>query len=146
MAPQTAVRILVVDNEPAIISGLRRLLSRDGYTVETAQNGHQALALLLEHPYDLILCDMRMPELDGPAFYGRLLLHYPSLCRRVLFLTGDTSSAESRLFLERCGQPWIAKPYSATEIRRAVVQMLNTPVKDASENLEEYGPGTEGVV
>ena len=48
-------------------SALARLLRRDGHTVETAANGRLALAMLEERAYDLILCDLRMPELDGPG-------------------------------------------------------------------------------
>ncbi len=61
MAPQTSFTILVIDDDPGIVSGLSRLLRRDGHTVETADNGHQALERLREHHYDVILCDLRMP-------------------------------------------------------------------------------------
>jgi CheY-like chemotaxis protein len=89
MAPQNAWRVLVIDDEPSVVNGLVRLLHRDGYTVETADNGQQALGLLAEQAYDLLLCDLRMPALDGATFYGRLLLQQPALARRVIFLTGD---------------------------------------------------------
>jgi CheY-like chemotaxis protein len=65
MAPQNALQVLVVDDDPGILSGLTRLLQRDGHTVETATDGQAALALLQEGGYDLILCDLLMPELDG---------------------------------------------------------------------------------
>jgi CheY-like chemotaxis protein len=126
MAPQNSWRVLVIDNEPSVVNGLVRLLRRDGYTVETAANGQQALGLLSEHAYDLLLCDLRMPDLDGPTFYGRLLIQQPALARRVIFLTGDTLSAESLAFMERSGQPWITKPCTATEVRSIVVQLLRT--------------------
>ena len=90
MAPHNSLRVLVIDDEPSVVNGLVRILSRDGYTVETAANGQHALALLAASSYDLLLCDLRMPDLDGPTFYGRLLLQQPALARRVIFLTGDT--------------------------------------------------------
>src|SRR5919199_902043 len=126
MAPPNSWRVLVIDDESSVVNGLVRILSRDGYTVETAANGQQALALLAEHVYDMLLCDLRMPDLDGPTFYGRLLIQQPALARRVIFLTGDTLSAESMVFLERSGQPWITKPCTAAGVRRVVVQLLRT--------------------
>ena len=64
--------ILLVDDEPSIVKALTRLLRRDGHTVDTASNGRLALARLQERTYDVILSDLRMPELDGPGLYRAL--------------------------------------------------------------------------
>ena len=130
MAPQTSLSILVVEDDRSIVSGLTRLLQRDGYLVDTADNGRQALALLAMSPYDLILCDLRMPELDGPTFYGMLLRQYPSLGQRIIFLTGDTLGDESQTFLKQCGQPWIPKPCTVAEIRTAIEQVMGGPPRE----------------
>ena len=61
-----------MDDEPGIAKVLPRLLRRDGHTIDTAANGRLALAMLQERAYDLILCDLRMPELDGPGLYRAL--------------------------------------------------------------------------
>src|SRR5262245_32370550 len=98
MTPQPAYTILVIDDNPSIVSALSRLLQRDGHTVEAADNGQHALERLREHRYDLLLCDLRMPDLDGPAFYDILTRQYPPMCPRVIFLTGDTLSLESQVF------------------------------------------------
>jgi CheY-like chemotaxis protein len=126
MVPQNSPRVLVIDDELSVVNGLVRLLRRDGYMVETADNGEQALVRLSEHAYDLLLCDLRMPDLDGATFYGRLLLQQPALARRVIFLTGDTLNAESMAFLERSGQPWLPKPCTAADVRSVVAQFLRT--------------------
>src|SRR2546421_9748787 len=97
--------ILVVDDEPTFASALAHLLRRDGATVETAAHGQEALARLQTRAYDVILCDLRMPALDGATFYARLTQEYPALRHRVIFLTGDTLQAESVAFLDACGQP-----------------------------------------
>ena len=68
-----------MDDEPGIAKALTRLLRRDGHTVDTAANGRLALARLQERAYDLILSDLRMPELDGPGLYRALAQQYP-LC------------------------------------------------------------------
>jgi CheY-like chemotaxis protein len=116
--------ILVIDDEPSIVRALTGLLRRDGYLVGTASNGRHALAQLQERPYDVILCDLRMPELDGPAFYAILTRQYPALRQRVIFLTGDTGGEDSSTFLTQCGRPWLRKPSQITTIRRAIQQVL----------------------
>ena len=119
------VRILIIDDEPSFVSALARLLSHDGATVDTAANGALALTQLHTHRYDVVLCDLRMPTLDGPDFYTRLLQQHAYLRQRVIFLTGDTLGATSAAFLEQCGRPWLHKPCTATAIREAIEQMLH---------------------
>jgi CheY-like chemotaxis protein len=125
-APDAPGRILVIDDEQSFTKGLAQLLRRDGYTVDTAANGHLALRQLQAQCYDVVLCDLRMPELDGVEFYDVLRQQHASLRNRVLFLTGDTLGAESTAFLEQCGQPWVYKPCNAADIRTAIRQMLHT--------------------
>jgi len=122
--------MLVVDDEPGILRALTRLLQRDGHIVETAINGQAALARLHEDDYDLILCDLRMPELDGQTLYELLQRQHPTLCPRMIFLTGDTLSPDSMRFVEQCGLPWIAKPCGMEEIRAAIARVLSPPVDD----------------
>jgi CheY-like chemotaxis protein len=124
MALHTPVTLLIIDDEPGFASGLARLLRRDGYSVDTAENGQRALAQLQEHHYDLVLCDLRMPELDGRAFYAILLRQYPTLRTRLIFLTGDALSVDIKDFLAQCGQPWLYKPCHAAEVRNAIQQIL----------------------
>jgi PAS domain S-box-containing protein len=119
-----AKTILVVDDEPSIASALAHLLRRDGHTVDTAANGQLALTKLPTQAYDLILCDLRMPELDGPGLYQALQQHYPHLLRRVIFLTGDTLSEEARMFLEQTEVPRLSKPFRAVEVRQLVQHVL----------------------
>ncbi|MGH8069777.1 MAG: GAF domain-containing protein [Candidatus Entotheonellia bacterium] len=116
--------ILIVDDEPGITSALAYLLSRDGYLVDTAANGRLALEKLYKRAYDLILCDLRMPELDGPGLYREVEQHSPTLLQRMIFLTGDTLSSETRIFLERADMPYLSKPFRAADVRRVVQQRL----------------------
>ena len=120
-----SLNILVVDDEPTIVSALAHLLGRDGATVETAADGQEALTRLQTRAYDVILCDLRMPDLDGPTFYDILTSQYPTLRLRVVFLTGDTLSADSLAFLEQCGQPWLPKPCTIVAVRSAIAQVRN---------------------
>jgi CheY-like chemotaxis protein len=124
MAPQTPLTILLIDDEPSFVSALARLLRHDGSTVDTAADGRRALRHLHERRYDLVLCDLRMPGLDGGAFYDILSQQHAYLRKRVLFLTGDTLGADSQAFLEQCGQPWLSKPCNAADIRTAIQRLL----------------------
>ena len=139
MAPHTAVTILVIDDTPAFVRGLRALLTRDGFLVDIAENGQLALARLHERHYDVILCDCHMPALDGLTFYAVLARQYPHLRQRVLFLTADTVSATTVAFLEQSGQPWLYKPCTMAVIRSAIAHVLQRIASD-----HQQGNGTAG--
>jgi CheY-like chemotaxis protein len=94
--------------------------------VDTVGSGRQALAILQGREYDLILCDLRMPELDGPGLYRTVAARQPHLLPRFVFLTGDTLGSEARAFLEQVSAPCLVKPFSAAEGRRVVRQALRT--------------------
>jgi two-component system NtrC family sensor kinase len=121
-APTTPhLTILVVEDEANFAKALATLLSRDGHTVETADNGRRALVQVHARRYDLILCDLRLPELDGQALYHLLKAEAPDMHQRVIFLTGDTLNPRSIEFLEQHHLLWLPKPCSAAQVR-AVMQ------------------------
>jgi CheY-like chemotaxis protein len=124
MALQTPRKILLIDDETSFVRGLARLLQRDGYTVHTAANGQHALAQLRTQCYDVIVCDLRMPALDGPTLYTLVQQQFPALCQRIIFVTGDTLNGESTAFLAQCGQPYLYKPCTAAAVREAIQQQL----------------------
>jgi CheY-like chemotaxis protein len=124
-APYPPCRMLLIDDEPSFVRALARLLRHDGHTVDTAANGDLALTYVHAQRYDVVLCDLRMPGLDGPTFYARLCAQYPALRQRVLFLTGDALDADSQAFLAQCGQSWVTKPCAAATIRSAIQQLLH---------------------
>jgi CheY-like chemotaxis protein len=121
----TPVKLLLIDDQPSFVRGLTRLLQRDGYRVETAANGQEALARLTAHPYDVIVCDLQMPTLDGRTFYSLLQWQFPPLAQRVLFVTGDTLGGDSTAFLAQCGQPYLYKPCTAAAVRSTLQQLLD---------------------
>jgi len=124
--PERGKAILVVDDEPEVAEVLADMLAQDGHRVARASNGVEALAKVQEQRYDVIFGDLRMPELDGPGLYQALEEHQPELCRRVIFLTGDTLSPEIHAFVERTGVPTVSKPFDWEEIQRAIRQVLLT--------------------
>jgi CheY-like chemotaxis protein len=120
MATSTPRTILVIDDDPSIVRGLTRLLGRDGYRVETAPNGRDALTQLQHQGYDVILIDLHMTTLDGRVFYTLLQQRAPALCQRVIFLTWDEDDA----FLQQSGRPWLRKPYLIATLRRLIHQRV----------------------
>jgi CheY-like chemotaxis protein len=120
--PEPVIRgktILVVDDEVEIADVLGQILGVDGYTVDLAPNGVVALQRLGERSYDLIVSDLRMPEMDGPTLYAEVQRRYPALCTRFVFLTGDALGAAME-FVTQSGAPTLSKPFAATDVRRVV--------------------------
>jgi PAS domain S-box-containing protein len=117
-------RILVVDDEPGIAGVLAEVLQLDGHEVVVVAHGEAALESLRQQTYDLILSDIRMPELDGPGLYWEIERGYPNLLSRIVFLTGDTLSPGTREFLEQTGVPCLSKPFSLMEVRQIVQRVL----------------------
>jgi len=91
---------------------LLELLSADGHYVDRAANGVAALNKVAEHPYDVILSNIKMPKLDGPGFYREVERRHLELAPRVVFITGDSLSQKTREFLERSGVHRLDKPFS----------------------------------
>ena len=116
--------ILLIDDEPSVQRALRRLLHRSGYDISTAANGQEGLAALAVHAYEVILCDMRMPDLDGPGFYRELEQRSPHLLSRIIFLTGDVLSPEAQAFFDHVDNARLDKPFRAQEVRRVIQQVL----------------------
>lgn len=117
-------RILVVDDEPGIAGVVAEVLQLDGHLVETVGDGATALKQLLQQSFDVILSDIRMPELDGPGLFREIEQREPRLLQRMIFLTGDTLSPTTREFLEQTGVPCLSKPFALGEIREIVQRVL----------------------
>ena len=123
-APVRGCTVLVVDDEPEIARMLADMLAGDGHRVETAADGFEALARLDRAVYDLVLCDLRMPKLDGAGFYREVARRRPELLPRIVFVTGDTLTPESTRFLARAGAPTMTKPLTPDDIHRVTQQVL----------------------
>jgi PAS domain S-box-containing protein len=118
-------RLLIVDDEPGIIDVLKTVLGDSGYTIETATNGGEALERLGCQKYDLVISDLCMPGIDGVTLYKTVQKNNPELAKRMIFVTGDTVSSNSRAFLEWTGNRWFSKPFSIEEIDRVVGNFLH---------------------
>jgi CheY-like chemotaxis protein len=116
-------RILVVDDEPDVRELVETLLAAPDRHIDGADGGRAALACLAAHPYDLVVCDLRMPEVDGIQIY-RAIQQRPAPRPALLFMSGFTNAAEFVPFLREAGAPVMAKPFDVPELRRAVSELL----------------------
>ncbi|HZV95926.1 MAG TPA: response regulator [Candidatus Nitrosocosmicus sp.] len=120
-----AKRILVVDDEVPLASLIAEILSAEGHRVDIAPNGLAALARVEHNEYDLILSDLRMPELDGPGLYRELERRRPDLLARIAFVTGSAQTPNMEQFLERTGVPILYKPFRLEELTKLATSLLD---------------------
>jgi signal transduction histidine kinase len=119
--------VLVVDDEADVGSVIAEAITQDGHQVDVATNGAMALEMLGQRRYEIVISDTKMPGMDGEALYAELGRRVPTLRERVIFLTGDVLSREKQEFLERTGNPFLAKPCDLGELRRLVRRVAAGP-------------------
>ncbi|MGN6552211.1 MAG: ATP-binding protein [Verrucomicrobiota bacterium] len=117
-------RILVIDDEESILHLLRETLVPRGYEVDTAPDGESGLRQLDGKKYDLMLCDWKMPGLNGQQVYERVRATRPGFCKRIIFITGDVVNEKTRKFLEQQNKICLAKPFTLPEFHAAVRRVL----------------------
>lgn len=117
-------KILVIDDEEAILQMVSESLTRSGYQVETAIDGETGLRRLRQNHYDLTLCDWKMPGLSGRQVYDQLGASRPDLCRRIIFITGDVINEQMRDFLKAENRPCLGKPFVLADLRAAIQTTL----------------------
>ncbi|HEY3886840.1 MAG TPA: ATP-binding protein [Vicinamibacterales bacterium] len=112
-------RALVVEDEAALGAAVAESLADAGFVVDRAGDGEEALARVGERTYDVIICDLKMPRVDGAAFYRTLARDQPEAARRIIFVTGDVAGTEAERFLDETGCRWLAKPFRLKDLLRA---------------------------
>jgi two-component system NtrC family sensor kinase len=125
VAPHGHHSILIVDDEPEIAETLADILRADGHTAEIAFSGHSAMERLETQDFEVILSDLRMPEMDGPALYRAIKERKPHLLKRIAFVTGDTLGRDVEGFLKEVGAPYLEKPFQPEEVRKLVADVVN---------------------
>lgn len=114
---------LVIDDEPDVADAIAEFLRLDGLQCDTAGNGVEAKRLIAERTYDLIVSDLRMPDMDGPALAAWLDANRPDLSNRIVFATGDTLSASAGRFLAETRRPYMEKPFTPDRLRTLVATL-----------------------
>jgi two-component system NtrC family sensor kinase len=123
-APATADRVLVVDDERELAELVAETLRRDGFAVEAVASGRAALARLERGGVDLVVSDLRMPDLDGAALLEVLAERHPRLAGRVILITGDALGAATHEAVRAATVPVLEKPLDLAALRREVRRLL----------------------
>ena len=117
-------RVLVVDDESIIAQLIADVLGGEGFEVDTAPHGLAALDRLANRTYDIILSDLRMPELDGLGLFREIEQRYPQMLRRFVFITGTSEHTDYQGFIDDVKVPVLTKPFDMMNLVRVVQSRL----------------------
>jgi two-component system NtrC family sensor kinase len=117
--------ILVVEDEAKLAGAVVDALRDAGYIVDHAPDGEEGLKKVQVQAFDLVICDLKMPRVDGMAFHRMLSAAAPGLAKRVVFVTGDVAGTDAEKFLEESGCRWLGKPFRLGDLLRAVKDTLS---------------------
>ncbi len=121
-SPLAGIRLLFVDDEPSLRTGMEAFGAMRGFSVVTACDGATALEAARTSGVDAVVCDLRMPGMDGYAFHEVLRAERPGLAARTVFITGDVVTSLSRGSVSR--QPVLTKPFSFDRIEEALIAVM----------------------
>ena len=116
-----AKRILLVDDEPLILKGLRFTLEQEGYEILTAADGEEALQVFFDEPVDLVLLDVMLPKLDGIQVCQRIR---ESSNVPILMLTAKGEDMDKILGLEYGADDYMTKPFNILEVKARIKTVL----------------------
>lgn len=116
--------ILIVEDEPVICEICMQVLKKEGYEVEIAANGQEGADRLKRKGYDLIIIDMRTPIMDGRQLYLKIRKDHPDMTGRVIMTSGELAGGDMQSFMEKYGIPFLPKPFTSEDLRKAVRDAL----------------------
>ena len=128
----TGQRALIADDERSVRTLLQRLLTRRGFAVDLAVDGRDAAQMLERSQYDLVLCDVQMPNMGGLAVYEHLRRQQPDAADRFVFISGDILNDQLHKFTESSNVPLLSKPFGAEKLDRVLEGVM----------ARRYGPRT----
>jgi len=117
-------KILVVDDEPVIRQLVSQVLTEEGHQVDTMDNAADALKMVKNKRYRLILLDIKMPGMSGIELYKQFQKIAPSLTKRVAFITGDVMGKRTLSFLDKTKTPYMMKPFDAKQLKTEINRIL----------------------
>ena len=109
-------RILLVEDERALATAVAEALTDAGLKVDHAGDGEEAFVRVRQTNYDAVICDLKMPRVDGMMLYRAIAAATPTLARRVIFVTGDVAGTDAERFLDESGCRWLAKPFRLADL------------------------------
>jgi DNA-binding response OmpR family regulator len=117
--------ILLVDDEPNIVMSLEFLMRKNGYQVGIARNGTEALAAIDQTPYDLVLLDVMMPDVDGYQVCRQLRQRPDRAATKVIFLSAKSQPADVQKGYAAGADLYIPKPFSTRQLMQKVRELLD---------------------
>ncbi len=120
-------RILVVDDEPIVCFSLERLLSSEGAVVALTSAREALARIQAGERFDVIICDLLMPEMDASALHEELLSVAPEQAERMVFVTGGAFTMRAREFLDRVPNERLGKPFDVDALLTLVRRRLSLP-------------------
>ncbi len=131
-----AIRILLVDDEPSIVKGLKYSLEKDGYVTQAAYDGQEALELFSKNQFDLILLDVMLPKVDGIEVCQRIREHSDI---PIIMLTAKGDDMDKILGLEYGADDYMTKPFNILEVKARIKSVLRRVNIPAEVGREEQG-------
>lgn len=127
-----STRVLVIDDEPALSAVVRRLL-RGEHEVVCSVDAREGLELLGRGAaFDVIICDIMMPNMSGIEFFERLRQRHPELTSRVVFMTGGAFHASAQQFLRTVSNPVLDKPFETRALHEVIARVLEVGAVSAT--------------
>jgi signal transduction histidine kinase/CheY-like chemotaxis protein len=118
-------KALVVDDEDSNATLVRRALDQAGYDVDSTTLSRRALVMIERTAYDVVIADIKMPELNGQELYTRSCQLRPEMSRRFIFITGDIDGEETLEFLGRSQCTYFMKPFNLERLTASVDLLVN---------------------
>ena len=116
-------RVLIVDDEPAIARALAIACERAGYEALSTTSGEQAQRLLERERVDVLVVDLRIPDVRGDVLFHLATAVQPHLARQTLFITGDVTPRAHAL-IGACGTPYLHKPFELSDVLQTIRALL----------------------
>ena len=117
-------RILVVDDESAILELLRDALTGAGYEIDTAEDARSALDLIKDNLYDVAILDFALPDMNGVMLHHEMRRLDSELAERTLFISGHAQSDDDLGYFSSSGSGFLAKPFEIADVLREVHKLL----------------------
>jgi DNA-binding response OmpR family regulator len=118
------IRLLFIDDEASLRAGVQAFGEMRGFSVLTAADGVEGLDLIRDSAVDAVVCDLRMPGMDGAAFHDRLQREHPGLAARTVFITGDVVTTSERTGAGANNQPVLTKPFAFEKLEEILVALM----------------------
>ncbi len=112
--------ILLLDNDIELADTLKQLLELRNYLVTTVSNGVEGLREVMEFDFDVILCDLMMPQMPGDMFYLAVKKVKPEMAKRFIFITGHGDDPKIRIFLSQAEGIVLRKPILSEDLIQAI--------------------------